>query len=293
MNEQGHLGRWRRSSGERRCRALEDSLWSDRPEAAPVAIDIDTRFGPTRAYHWVGDGLPIVLLHGGACTSIVWRPLAESLHARGANVYAVDIMGDVGRSEHRVPFADMTDMAPWLDDALDALGLERVHLVGHSLGGMVALHVALGRPARLDALTLFDPGGVVPLHLRPFLWWGLPVMLSSFLPSTVRQRVARWKRHPLATDARQTRLMLLGLVHHHPGFPAKAPDLTDDELSSITMPTTLVVGEKTEMFDSAAMVERTRRLLPAVRAITIPGAGHALTVSHVDACVAGIEGARR
>ena len=294
MNEPVHLGRWRRPGGEHRCRAIEDSLWADRPDAAPSAIDVDTGFGPTRAYHWAGaGGTPIVLLHGGACTSIVWRPLAESLHGRGHDVWAVDIMGDVGRSEHRVAFTDMTDMAPWLADALDALGLDHVHLVGHSLGGMVALHVALRRQERLDALTLFDPGGVVPLQMLPFLGWGLPVMLSSFFPAGVRRRVARWKRHPLAEDSRQTRLMLLGLLHHRPGFPAKAPDLTDDELASITVPTTLIVGAQTEMFDTPAMVARMQRLLPNVRAITIPGAGHALTVSHVDACIDGIEGARR
>ena len=63
---------------------------------------------------------------------------------------------------------------------------------------------------------------------------------------------------------------------------------TDDELRSISVPVTLVVGERTEMFDTERMVERARSLFPHVTTEVVPGAGHALTVSHADLCASRV-----
>ena len=116
MKQQLPLARWRSGRAERRCRALEDSLWT----SAPESVLVPTRFGSTQAYHWPGSGVPLVLLHGGAVTSITWEPIAVAMPDR--DVYALDIMGDVGRSEHTAPFSDVTELATWLDDALAVLG---------------------------------------------------------------------------------------------------------------------------------------------------------------------------
>ena len=286
MKDRALLDGWRWARAERRCRALEDALWAEHPTEA---IDVDTRYGSTRAYRWPGTGAPLVLLHGGAVTSVTWQALAAALRDR--DVYALDIMGDVGRSRQQAPFGDVTDLADWLDDALAALDLDRVHLVGHSLGGWVAINAAIRRPERLASLNLFDPGGVVPLQMGPFMRWGLPVMLSSFLPGTARRSIARRKRHPLGADKRHTRLMLLSVLFHRPGLPPLQPPFTDEQLGTIAVPTTLIAGECTEMFDTRAMVERIGRLVPDAETIVVPGAGHALTVSHVDHCVDALNGA--
>lgn len=290
MKDRVHLDRWRWARAERRCRALEDALWAARPPA-PEAIDVPTRFGPTRAYHWPGTGVPLVLLHGGAVTSVTWQHLAEALADR--DVYAIDIMGDAGRSQQREPIDDATELAGWLDDALAGLGLDAVQLAGHSLGGWVAANAAIAVPRRLASVVLIDPGGIVPIQMVPFMRWGLPVMLSSFAPAPVRHWVARRKRHPLGEDKRHSRLMLLSVLYHRPGFPMLQRTFTDEELASITVPTTLVAGELTEMFDTKAMVERMRRLIPGVATTVVPGAGHALTVSHVDDCARHLHGAVR
>jgi pimeloyl-ACP methyl ester carboxylesterase len=277
------LARWRSRRAERRCRALEDSLWT----SAPESVLAPTRFGSTQAYRWPGSGVPLVLLHGGAVTSITWEPIAEAMPDR--DVYALDIMGDVGRSEHTAPFSDVTELATWLDDALAALHLNEVQLVGHSLGGWVAINAAVRRPDRLESLVLIDPGGVVPLQMGPFMRWGFPVMASSFMPGPVRRRVARRMHHPLAVDKRWTRLMLLGVLWHKPGFPPLQPLFADDELASIGVPTSLIAGELTEMFDTSAMADRLRCLVPNIDVTIVEGGGHALTVSHVHECVAAID----
>ena len=100
-------------------------MWREAPGAAPTSIDVHTPSGVTRAYRWAGDGTPIVFLHGGGMTSVSWAPYAETLSCR--DVYAVDIMGDAGRSEPIVWISCAADFARWLDETLAGLGVERAH----------------------------------------------------------------------------------------------------------------------------------------------------------------------
>lgn len=79
----------------------------------PKAIDVATRFGATRAYRWVGAGTPVVFHHGMTDTSVRWILYAEALD--GLDVYAIDIMGDVGRSEPDIGFTTADDYPTWLD----------------------------------------------------------------------------------------------------------------------------------------------------------------------------------
>jgi pimeloyl-ACP methyl ester carboxylesterase len=282
MGSAPRLGGWRSERVRRRCRSLEDALWTSQPEV----LDVVTSYGPTRAYRWPGAGDPVVLLHGGAVTSLTMEMLAGALPAR--DVYALDTMGDVGRSEHLVPFDEAHDLAAWLDEALAGLGLDRVRLVGHSAGGWVAINAAVRRPGRLSSLVLLDPAGVVPLQMGPFVRWGVPVMASTFLPRSLRARVARGKRHPLAADKRWTRLMALGLLGHRPGFPAVPPVFSDDDLAAISVPIAVVVGACTEMLDVGLLVERIRGCRPEVTTTVVADAGHALPVSHAEACASVI-----
>lgn len=88
-------------------------------------------------------------------------PYAKTLSSR--DVYAVDIMGDAGRSEPAARITCAADMAAWLDETLEGLRIERAHLVGHSLGGFVALSSAAYLPDRVASLVLLDPLGIAPL----------------------------------------------------------------------------------------------------------------------------------
>jgi len=97
---------------------MEDALWREATGPAPTEIDVHTNFGVTRAYRWAGNGTPIIFLHGGGMTSVSWAPYAKTLSSR--DVYAVDIMGDAGRSEPAAPITCAADMAAWLDETLQA-----------------------------------------------------------------------------------------------------------------------------------------------------------------------------
>jgi pimeloyl-ACP methyl ester carboxylesterase len=282
MKERIYLGRWRSPKAELRFRAMEDELWREQSGPKLEALDVETSFGPTRAYRWRGTGTPLVFLHGIGGTGLIWAPFAEAL--AGRDVYALDIMGDVGRSEHRVPYKTSADLAVWLDEALAALDIDRAILVGHSLGGFVALDTAVYRPERVASLFLFDPVGIAPLQFLKFLLWGLPILFGSLFPAPIRRWIARRFRMPLLEDRRIMRMGLHGHLHHPVRFPPLLP-FSDDELRSITAPVVVVVGEKSEMLDARVTVERAGSLIPNVETHVVADAGHALTVSHFDDCL--------
>jgi pimeloyl-ACP methyl ester carboxylesterase len=214
-------------------------------------------------------------------TSVSWTRYAERLSSR--DVYAVDIMGDAGRSEPTTRLTSSSAMASWLDETLEGLGLERAKLVGHSLGGFVALSTAAHRPDRVSSLVLLDPLGIAPVNMGRFMLWGLPVVFGSLAPARVRRWLGRRLRNPLLENKRASRLILHGMVGHVPGFPLFEP-LHDDELRAITVPVTLLVARRSEPFDPYQLAGRAQALLPQVSVELIPDAGHALTETHIDLC---------
>ena len=89
-----------------------------------------------------------------------WLFNHEDLAASGA-VYAIDLPGHGGSSK-QVNRGDLTEFAQVLNGFLDALGLSKAHLVGHSLGGGVALEFALTHPGRVASLTLIASAALGP-----------------------------------------------------------------------------------------------------------------------------------
>ena len=112
------------------------------------------------ALHYVrrGRGPAVVLLHGLGGFAESWRCTLDALAGR-ADVQAVDLPG-FGRSGKPRARYDLTFFARALHGFLDGLGLGQVSLVGHSLGGAIAVAYALTHPGRVDRLALI--GAVVP-----------------------------------------------------------------------------------------------------------------------------------
>lgn len=116
---------------------------------------IETECGRVSAFE-AGSGEPIVLLHGLGATKAEFLPTVPAL-APGFRTIAIDLPG-FGDSDKplRAPY-DPPFFARWVAATLDALGLDRVHLLGHSMGGRVALEMAMRHPDRIDRLVLMTP----------------------------------------------------------------------------------------------------------------------------------------
>jgi pyruvate dehydrogenase E2 component (dihydrolipoamide acetyltransferase) len=105
-----------------------------------------------------GDGVPVVLLHGFGADLNSWMFTQPTL-AEGRRAIALDLPGH-GGSTKDVGSGDSDALVDAVDGALAALGIERVHLVGHSMGGAIAALVAARNPARIATLTLIAPCGL-------------------------------------------------------------------------------------------------------------------------------------
>jgi pyruvate dehydrogenase E2 component (dihydrolipoamide acetyltransferase) len=107
-----------------------------------------------------GDAPPVLLLHGFGADLDSWMFTQPAL-SEGRRTIALDLPGH-GGSTKDVGSGDAGTLVEVVESALAGLGIERVHLVGHSMGGAVAAMVAARRPERVATLTLIASGGLGP-----------------------------------------------------------------------------------------------------------------------------------
>jgi len=142
------------------ARAMIDAGVPDDAAGAPELQTADVG-GRKISYAGAGqDGDVILLVHGYGGDRNSWLFLQEPLAARH-RVYALDLPGH-GTSAKDVGDGTLDVLADAVTGVLDAVGVDRAHLVGHSLGGAVALAVAAREPGRIASLTLIAPAGFGP-----------------------------------------------------------------------------------------------------------------------------------
>lgn len=138
--------------------------------AVPTTVDFasTSRFadvgGMKLHYHEAGEesGTPVVLLHGGGPGASAWSNFGPSVErfSRYRRTIAPDQPGFGHSDKPEIQGHFFTFSADTLAALLDELGLEKVHLVGNSLGGGTAVRFALDRPDRVGRLALMGPGGL-------------------------------------------------------------------------------------------------------------------------------------
>src|SRR3954447_3994807 len=139
--------------------------------------------GHAVSYGTAAPAPPLVLLHAIANSSETWEPVADRL-AEHFTIIAPDLLGHGASATPRGDYS-LGAHASGARDLLTALGHERVTVVGHSLGGGIAMQFAYQFPDRAGRLGLVDSGGLgreVHLLLRaaalPGADWVLPVVAS-------------------------------------------------------------------------------------------------------------------
>lgn len=105
------------------------------------------------------NGRTVLLLHGRNFPSSYWQPVIQALTQGGYRVVAPDQLGFGKSSKPVAPFS-FDVMASETVDLIDALGLPRVDVVAHSMGGMLAVRIARNAPTRVNSLVLEAPIGL-------------------------------------------------------------------------------------------------------------------------------------
>ena len=246
-----------------------------------VAQQFAEREGVRIAYEAEGSGPPLLLIHGLGYDRAGWGPLPQLL-AREFRVLRHDNRG-LGESD--VP-AGPYSVRQLADDAvavLDAEGLERAHVVGTSLGGMIAQELALSHPERVDRLVLActTPGGAgaFPMPERSVR------AFAVFPTMPFEEGIRMFVQNALADDTVAERPELVEeiyayrLAHRPPldGWQAQAAaaftfDATQ-RLGSISAPTLLLHGTADNVVDVRNTVLLAERI-PHARVELFENRGH-------------------
>jgi pimeloyl-ACP methyl ester carboxylesterase len=239
-------------------------------------------------------GIPVVCIHASASSSGQWRPLTERLAGRFRSL-AVDLYG-YGQSP---PWPDerplsLADEAEHIEPVFEAAG-DRVHVIGHSYGGAVALKAALVRPARLRSLILFEP-----------------VLFAVLMAEDPQQPAAReivavrddtvaavdrgdldtaggrfadywmgagtWSRMPASRRQAVSRAMSKVKAEWLAVFTEPTPL---SAFAALDVPTLCIVGSNSPA-SSRGVARLLAKTLPSVTTVEIDGVGHMAPVTHPD-----------
>ncbi|MDE1952782.1 MAG: alpha/beta hydrolase [Betaproteobacteria bacterium] len=222
----------------------------------------------------------IVLLHGAANDHRSWLPVAPGLAQAGYAVYAPDLPAHGGSGGSLC--TAVASMATWVLKLLDACGLERCALAGHSMGSLVALHAAGLAPQRISHLALV--GTAWPMRVAPAL-----LELAQSQTDVALRNMAIWSHmqregQPLQPALVQQTLELMQSVQQAGCAQGNvlATDLAAcnayanalDMAARVRVPAAFILGEHDRMTPTKA-TQRLREALPQARLTTLD-AGHAL-----------------
>jgi pimeloyl-ACP methyl ester carboxylesterase len=127
-----------------------------------IPTDRMIKVGTVNTRYWMeGDGSPVILLHGISNCVEDWL-LNFPVIAEQHRVYALDLLGHGKTDKPLSASYGFDDFARFVRDFMDTLGLKSAHLVGHSLGGAIALTIAENSPEYVKKLVLIDSGGLSP-----------------------------------------------------------------------------------------------------------------------------------
>lgn len=122
--------------------------------------NIKTKYGTIRAYYFTKEENkhkePILLLPGRGASTPMWVPNLEGLREKRP-VYTIDLLGEPGMSVQTKVIENQKQQAEWLNEVIEGLGLERVHIVGVSIGGWTTMNLARYNPEHIATASLLDP----------------------------------------------------------------------------------------------------------------------------------------
>lgn len=227
---------------------------------------------------------PLVLLHGFTGSRHTWARIAAAL-VPTRRVIAPDLPGH-GETDGSGPLS-LAGTAALLLEVLDVLGIERFALAGYSMGGRLALHLALEAPHRVTELVLesASPGIECPLD-RERRREADEALARGIEDEGVAAFVARWEALPLFASlarlpaAERDQLRAVRLEHRAEGLAASLRGLgvgaqpwLGARLGELAMPVLLVAGAEDEKF--ATIARTMAAAIRDARLAILPGAGHA------------------
>ena len=270
---------------------------------------IETSFGRT---HMLvcgpEDGEPLVLIPGTAGCAPLWRMQFKAF-AESYRVYAIDVIGQPGRSEANSLSLLNDDSVEWLTDVLDELGIEKAHFAGNSVGGWMAMRMGIERPERVNKVVMLGPTGLTRAKLP------VKIFLSKVLSKkkdanaleddlTAKSISTESPKGTFGTFDRQlARLMALctrhyrvdksldvynektGKIHLRRGLAVLRKFFMAERksyLRQFEVPGLLIFGEHEMFFNPNKVAARAEKIMPGLDSVVVDGAGHGAVFDKPD-----------
>lgn len=245
----------------------------------------------------IGEGSPVVILHGLFGSARNWGAIARRLAAAGRRVIAADLRNH-GDSPHDARM-DYVAMAEDVASLIEERGGGRAAVLGHSMGGKVAMVLALTRPALVERLVVVD---IAPVAYRATLGAYASALRALPLRPGMRRAEADAALAATVENPAERAFLLQNLVFDAVGAPRWKPNLAAIEAN---MP---LIASFPEMprharHDGAVLVLRGERsayvrpdhheptlaLFPRAVFVTVPGAGHWVQAEAPEAFLRAVE----
>jgi pimeloyl-ACP methyl ester carboxylesterase len=262
---------------------------------------VKTRFGHT---HMIAagdkDAEPLILIAGVAGCAPLWHRQIPAL-AEHFRVYALDVVGQPGRSDPYPPSFLNDDYSQWLCDVLDGLHLDKAHFAGTSVGGWIVMKMGIQAPERVNKIVMLSPTGVSRARLPVKIW--LTKVLNKKKDAnelegdlTAKSVSSRSPGDGKTFDRQLARLMALATRHYRVdrsvGVYNEKTQKVDigkglrvlrkfflsepkRELRKMKMPSLLVFGEQETLYNPVPIVKRAKKIIPHLETTIVKGAGHA------------------
>jgi pimeloyl-ACP methyl ester carboxylesterase len=250
-------------------------IYDEKMREWPVPFEdlyIGTKYGEVHVVVSGSPGMPpLLLLHASGVSSWSWKYNVEEL-IDAYRVYAIDLIGDAGKSELRSldhVFRSGEDQADLYAEITDSLGLSSAYVVGASEGGFIASNFALYHPERVEKLALIGPmgySGAVGAIVR--------IMMTQFFPvGFLQEATFSWafSRSPtLQEDFGEWFRLVMGATT--PVKVAPLP-LSAEKRQSFQVPVLFIFGERDNLVGDPGRAEALVQDIPDVT-VAVLDAGH-------------------
>jgi 4,5:9,10-diseco-3-hydroxy-5,9,17-trioxoandrosta-1(10),2-diene-4-oate hydrolase len=244
--------------------------------------------GRSRIFHYdVGEGEPVVLLHGYNHHAEAWVRNLGPLAAAGRRVIALDLPG-FGRSGIPRMRYSLTGYAEFLREFMDALSIDSAHLVGSSMGGAIAFRFALDHPERARTVTGVDAAGFFTTVPRAWSIAANPLARLLIRPFLGQRRLLEWSHSRAYYDSSLSSTLqtdLMAEAYTQPGYKdhilgmaetmllAPEDELLWDALPTIKTPVLIIWGRQDRTI-SVQHAYRAAQRIPTAEIVIYDRCGH-------------------
>lgn len=269
------VGGFRDAAGMDRYLAAYDKALQDMPTPQRT-LDIRTSYGVVRVYRFPGannDQSPLLLLPGTLSGTPVWADNMPGL-LEHRSVYALDLLGEPGKSVQARPITSEQDKAAWLHEVIGQLPEPEVHIIGLSIGGWTAANLAIHHRDKIASLTLIEPVMVFTGLSAEAVIRSIPASVP-WLPKAWRDSFSSWTAGGATVeDVPVAEMIEVGMQTYQMATPGPT-SIPAQDLERLDIPTLVIVAGESPMHDPAAL-SAGAETMPSATVKTYPGASHAI-----------------